>query len=152
MQAYAPKNLRFVKVEDPIDKIAAQIEPPPEGVQPLHLRRQRFRFLVRPGHPWPLSTLVKVQAERYRSDDPDHHSVHTRYSISSATASAEEFLAMTRSHWSVENSLHWVLDMALREDESRLRKEHNSHNFTLLRHLALSLLKQEPSLKVGIRR
>lgn len=98
---------------------------------------------------WPhLTTLVKVQAERYVGDEPSHH---TRYYISSADATAEQFLTWTRTHWSIENSLHWVLDIAFREDESRLRKDHGAVNFATLRHLALNLLKQEQTLKLGIK-
>jgi predicted transposase YbfD/YdcC len=98
---------------------------------------------------WPhLTTLVKVQAERYVGDE---HSRHTRYYISSADATAEEFLTWVRTHWSIENSLHWVLDISFREDESRLRKDYGAVNFATLRHIALNLLKQEQTLKVGIK-
>lgn len=58
---------------------------------------------------------------------------------------------MTLTHWAIENSLHWVLDIAFREDESRLRKDNGAQNFAVLRHIALSLLKQEQTLKVGIK-
>lgn len=54
-------------------------------------------------------------------------------------------------HWGIENRLHWVLDVAFREDECRVRTGHAAANFAVLRHLALSLLRQEPSLKVGIK-
>ena len=98
---------------------------------------------------WPhLTTLVKVQAERYVGDE---NSLHTRYYISSADASAEQFLTWTRTHWSIENSLHWVLDLSFREDESRLRKDYGAVNFATLRHIALNLLRQEQTLKVGIK-
>jgi predicted transposase YbfD/YdcC len=98
---------------------------------------------------WPhLTTLVKVQAERTVGDE---HSRHTRYYIASADGSAAQFLAWTRTHWSIENSLHWVLDIAFREDESRLRKDDGAVNFATLRHIALNLLKQESTLKVGIK-
>jgi len=55
-----------------------------------------------------------------------------------------------REHWQIENGLHWVLDIAFREDESRIRKDHAPQNMALLRHLALNLLKQDTSVKVGI--
>ncbi len=51
---------------------------------------------------------------------------------------------------SIENSLHWVLDIAFREDDSRIRKGHSDHNFAILRHIALNLLKQETMGKGGI--
>jgi predicted transposase YbfD/YdcC len=58
---------------------------------------------------------------------------------------------VVRSHWQIENAFHWVLDIAFREDESRVRKDHAPRNLALLRRLALNLLKQESSLKVGVK-
>ena len=55
-----------------------------------------------------------------------------------------------RSHWSIENSLHWVLDMAFREDESRARKDNSAENLNVLRQIALNILKSETSLKGSI--
>lgn len=95
-----------------------------------------------------LTTLVKVQAERYIGDK---HELDTRYYIGSATTRADEALAATRTHWQVENSLHWVLDIAFREDESRLHKGYGAQNFAILRHIALNALKQESSAKLGIK-
>jgi predicted transposase YbfD/YdcC len=98
---------------------------------------------------WPnLHTLVKVQAERYVGD---HQSLDTRYYISSCHASADHLLAATRTHWSIENSCHWVLDIAFREDESRLRKDHGAQNFAILRHIALNCLNQERTAKRGVK-
>jgi predicted transposase YbfD/YdcC len=58
---------------------------------------------------------------------------------------------MVRSHWGIENSLHWQLDVTFREDECRIRKGHADTNFSILRRTALSLLKQEATAKVGIK-
>jgi len=63
--------------------------------------------------------------------------------------SVEEFAHASRGHWSIENGLHWVLDGAFREDHNRTRKDHSAHNFAILRHIALNLLKAERSVKVG---
>lgn len=56
-----------------------------------------------------------------------------------------------RSHWGIENGLFWVLDVTFREDNSRVRREHGAQNFTMLRHLALSLLRQEKTARGGIK-
>ena len=63
---------------------------------------------------------------------------------------AKELLEHKRSHWSIENKLHWVLDMAFREDESRARKDNSAENFNVLRQIALNILKSEKSFKGGI--
>jgi predicted transposase YbfD/YdcC len=74
-----------------------------------------------------------------------------RYYISSLEAEAKELGKAIRGHWSVENSLHWVLDVGFREDASRIRKDHGAENMATMRHIALNLLKQEKSLKVGVK-
>ncbi len=56
-----------------------------------------------------------------------------------------------RSHWGIENSLHWQLDVTFQEDQCRIRKGHADANFSSLRRTALSLLKNESTLKVGIK-
>jgi predicted transposase YbfD/YdcC len=95
-----------------------------------------------------LRSVVKVTAERRL---PTKTEVDTRYFISSLAPDAAHLLQVVRSHWQIENSFHWVLDIAFREDDSRVRKDHAPRNLALLRRLALNLLKQESSLKVGIK-
>lgn len=73
-----------------------------------------------------------------------------RYFITSLT-NIDTFARSVRSHWGVENSLHWVLDMAFDEDHSRVRMEYAAENAAILRQVALNLLKQEKMAKVGIK-
>jgi len=74
-----------------------------------------------------------------------------RYYILSKYVSGKRFAAAVRSHWGIENNLHWQLDVTFQEDQSRIRKGHADANFSSLRRTALSLLKREPTAKVGIK-
>lgn len=103
---------------------------------------------LRRGAHWPrLRSLVKLLTVRVT---PKKTETTIRYFISSWTASAHDFLLHIRDHWQIENGLHWVLDVAFREDESRIRKDHAPQNMATLRHMATNLLKQDTLVKVGI--
>jgi len=95
-----------------------------------------------------LRCVAKVRARRTVDDKT---TVEDRYYLSSLDGQAEQLLMATRTHWGIENSLHWVLDIAFREDDSRVRKGHGAQNLATLRHIALNLLKQEKTSKVGIK-
>ena len=62
------------------------------------------------------------------------------YHLSSARLSAPAIARAVRAHWSIENGLHWVLDMAFDEDRSRARKDHAAENLAIIRKLALNIL------------
>ena len=71
--------------------------------------------------------------------------------ISSLNLDAKKFGESVRSHWGIENSLHWILDVGLNEDDCRIRKDNAPQNFAVLRHIAVNLLGQEKSKKLGIK-
>ncbi len=91
--------------------------------------------------------MVKVVGRR---ETPAGTTVQPRYYISSLDAPAERLLKVVRTHWSIENCLHWSLDVTFGEDHCRIRKDHAPQNMATLRQVSHNLLKNETSLKVGI--
>ncbi|MFL6337056.1 MAG: ISAs1 family transposase [Pyrinomonadaceae bacterium] len=96
-----------------------------------------------------LRSFIMVEAEREVVGQAA--SVERRYFISSLPADAKQALRAVRGHWQVENSLHWVLDVAFGEDACRTRTGHAPENLATLRHIAVNLLKQERSCKLGVK-
>jgi predicted transposase YbfD/YdcC len=74
-----------------------------------------------------------------------------RFYISSLVRSATAFITMIRQHWDIEHKLHWSLDVTFNEDRCRIRKDHAAENMVALRHIALNLLRQEPSRRISLR-
>jgi predicted transposase YbfD/YdcC len=95
-----------------------------------------------------LKSLIEIRAERQGDGVP---TTKVRHYLSSLDGDADEALRVTRTHWSIENSMNWVLDVAFREDDSRVRIDHGPENLGILRRIALNLLKQETTLKVGVK-
>lgn len=95
-----------------------------------------------------LQTVALIRSERYYNGNT---TTEQRYYISSLPPNAERISRAVRSHWGIENLVHWVLDVAFREDYCRVRKDHGPHNLAILRHVALNLLRHETSLKAGIK-
>jgi predicted transposase YbfD/YdcC len=94
-----------------------------------------------------LQTVEMVESERIINGKVERE---IRYYISSREPDAQAFGERVRKHWSIENSLHWILDVAMREDEARIRKDHASENMAVVRHIAINLLKKERTQKVGV--
>jgi predicted transposase YbfD/YdcC len=97
-----------------------------------------------------LRGLVRIEAERYHKTSGKTER-EIRYYITSVQPEAAPLNRMIRQHWGIENKLHWVLDVAFGEDASRKRAGHAAQNFSLLNRIALNLLKQDTSLKRGIK-
>jgi predicted transposase YbfD/YdcC len=77
--------------------------------------------------------------------------LENRYFISSIANDAEKFGNAVRDHWTIENSCHWTLDIAFREDDCRKRKGHSAANFSRIRRMALNLLKNDTTIKRGVK-
>ena len=123
--------------------------------KPRHGREERRRAWVscdvdeiQTAERWTsLKTLVRVESTRIVKEQ---ETIENRFYISSRRLSASEALDASRGHWSIENELHWVLDVAFREDDCRVRAGNAAENLSMVRQLALSMLKQRTEAKCGI--
>jgi len=97
-----------------------------------------------------LHSLIKIVAERQIKSTGESQK-ETRYYISSLQADAQQLNRCIRSHWKIENSLHWILDVAFHEDLSRKRAGNAAENFSVINRIALNLLKNELTTKQGIK-
>jgi len=93
-------------------------------------------------HDWPgLKGIIMVESIRDMGDKVERE---TRFYITSLLLLARSLAPIVRSHWAVENSLHWVMDMIFRDDECRIRTEHAPANFTTIKHMAHNLIQRAP--------
>lgn len=97
-----------------------------------------------------LSFLVEVMRERTVLSSGKTMQETSYYIGSSDSASVEQIATDIRDHWGIENKLHWVLDIAFRDDDTRHRKGNTAENMMLLRHFALNLVKQDKLRKLGV--
>jgi len=100
--------------------------------------------------------MVEYEMVEYERFDGEQTTSERRYYVSSLGPDAERLLEerlleATRRHWHIENKMHWILDVAFQEDQSRIRAGHAAQNMAAVRRLALSLLKQEDRLPVGVK-
>ena len=126
-----------------------------EQVDDRHGRREHRRCWVLPTESlpaqfseWGIQRLIAVQYDRVKGKRKQSY---IRYFISSRVMEVSDVLLATRQHWSVENSLHWVLDVAFNEDHSRARQGFAAENLATTRQVALNLLKQDTTTKMGIK-
>lgn len=110
-----------------------------------------FQFLNKNETTWKgLNQIIKVESTREFKNSDRKTENATRYFISSLEEKPENYQRYIRSHWHVENKLHWVLDVVFSEDASRKRNENAAQNYSLVLKIALNLLKNDKSTKQGI--
>jgi predicted transposase YbfD/YdcC len=126
-----------------------------ETIERGHGREEQRRYWTLSAHEqmddiemWAgLTTMAMVESTRTIGKK---RTVERRYFISSLGMDAKPLAEAIRGHWGIENSLHWILDIVFREDESRIRAGSAAENMAVLRHIALNLLKREKTATVGV--
>jgi predicted transposase YbfD/YdcC len=108
-----------------------------------------YLAFIDPDGAWPnLKSVVCIESTRRIGDTL---STEARHYLSSLPADAARLQRVIRSHWGIENRLHWVLDLAFHEDSSRVRTDHAPENLAVFRHLALNLLRGDPTRRIGLK-
>jgi predicted transposase YbfD/YdcC len=135
---------------------AAKKAPPEASTDAGHGREERRRAVVVPAsrladkHDFPgIAAVARVELRRRLNGTDEPPMV--RYFVLSSLLSPAQVIGITRSHWGIENQLHWVLDVIFDEDRARSRKDNAPQNLALLRKLALNMLRSHPD-KASIRR
>jgi predicted transposase YbfD/YdcC len=110
-----------------------------------------FQFIKNDNDWKNLTSIIKVESTREFKNSNKETEKSIRYYISSADENAKKFQSIIRSHWAIENKLHWSLDVAFNEDASRKRAGNAAQNYSVLLKIALNLLKNEKTEKQGIK-
>ena len=92
--------------------------------------------------------MIRIESTRRIGDAV---STEARHYLSSLPPDAARLQRVIRSHWGIENRLHWVLDLAFHEDSSRVRTDHAPENLAITRHIALNLLRGDPNRRIGLK-
>ncbi len=106
--------------------------------------------LIDPDAEW--EKLTSVGMINYMRTSNGKTTLEKLYFIASVDKNAKLLANVKRGHWNIENQLHWVLDVAFKEDDCRIRKDNAPENMAIIRHIALNLLNQEKHLKKGVKR
>lgn len=110
-----------------------------------------FQFIDNSNQKWKnLKQVIKLESIREFKNSDKTTEKATRYYISSLYEQPEQYQKHIRSHWGVENKLHWVLDVGFSEDASRKRAENAAQNYSIILKIALNLLKNDKTTKQGI--
>lgn len=137
-----PKAVHFSVFEDH-DKGHGRVETRKIAVSTevawLHQRHPKWQTI---------QSMIKIESERWVGG---HTHTETRYYISSRQGNAEQLLHYVRSHWGIENQLHWVLDMSFGEDQSRIRKGNAPNNIAVIRHVVLNAINAVKSKRTSIK-
>jgi predicted transposase YbfD/YdcC len=96
-----------------------------------------------------IQTVVRIESRREAGDRDESQ---TRYYISSLPCEAEAIARAVRGHWGIENSMHWVLDVVFREDDSRIRKDNSPENLAVIRRAALNMIKLNKPKGLSVRK
>ena len=109
-----------------------------------------IRELVDSNKKWSnFSSAIKVEYSRRLKNGKAK--LESRYFITSLSQDAKQLAEYIRGHWSIENQLHWVLDVDFHEDDSRIRKDNAPENLAVIRHIAINIIKQDKSFKASIK-
>jgi len=140
---------RLLAASDKADTFSSELETGHGRMDQRSAKVMADTALAR-AHDFPgIRALAQVDALRRIEGKPDE--INTRYFLLSRPMPAGKLLQIVRTHWTIENQLHWVLDVVFDEDGARNRKDHGPQNIALVRKIALNLLRSHPD-KASIRR
>ena len=95
-----------------------------------------------------IKSIIMIESKR---EIKGIESIEKRFYISSLEANPQKILSVVRSHWGIENRLHWILDMSFGEDQSRIRKQNAPENMAVMRHCALNMIQKYKKKRQSIK-